>query len=263
MTTDVTGFVKTDRKDFFLIVSLIEGSLSSLVNADRKQEIENGINPFKAFMKNKMGDTTVNVDSGMVSIQFIHNNKHRNMTVQFNCDGDHEQAKTIDGNVGKCKKIIISLGASGEADLYIRRALLALSILGETFYRNDLDNDDYWKQDNFKINNLVDLMAINFQKRNTTTLNTFLNMVSNAIDYIPVKTDFQNLGLTEEVIDVVKSYDCDEATYEEVKKILSQLAHDRFEEMKNENPKMVEFLNLRTNDQLLEFDATESHDLKL
>jgi hypothetical protein len=128
MGISTTGFVLTENKDIFAVLSTIEDTLTELVRKYAKDQF------IFRDSTSKVPETECNPRSRGFRICFKVNNEDRMLSVHFDCDCDYRE---YGGS-----KIIWSVNWWGMAEEIILAVCKAMKQYGKVFYEaNDCDGE--------------------------------------------------------------------------------------------------------------------------
>lgn len=136
MGVDAKGFVATQCKDVFLVTSLVESALKSLII----QELRRLYGDDKVMFRKQEAYTTyiktrINSSTESVTFDFKFNDEERSLRAFFTCDCDHEDVTP--------QSLSFILGCWGSSPLLMQQVLFAMSLLGQAYYdENDCDAID-------------------------------------------------------------------------------------------------------------------------
>ena len=138
MTVNTIGMLEYhDHIDPFLVLNKVQKALNNLIIPERNQKMkEQGFQTAFQLKGYHPCDISLNLGyhSNMALINFEFRGEKRSMTIHFNCHSDYREV--VPG-----KKIIFSLGCSGESDLFMKTALEPLNELGYCwFIHNDCED---------------------------------------------------------------------------------------------------------------------------
>jgi hypothetical protein len=127
MSISTNGFVLTENKDVFLVLSVIESTLTELVKKYSTGNVRQDTT--SKFLKIKCKP-----DLGFFSIYFKVKNESRILTVHFDCDCDY---KEYEGS-----KIIWGVNYWGLAEEIVLGICKEMTQFGQVFYEvNDCDGE--------------------------------------------------------------------------------------------------------------------------
>ena len=127
MGISTTGFVLTDTKDVFSVLSIIESTLISLISKDANKSIWLDDNC-------KLPVIECNPRSKFFSIKFKIKNESRILMVHFGCDSDYSEF----GN----SKIIWGVNYWGMSEEIVLGICKEMKQFGQVFYEaNDFDGE--------------------------------------------------------------------------------------------------------------------------
>ena len=154
MSVDTKGVIATDCKDVFLISSLIERSLNSLIQFEKRMEFP-GATAFSAgATKYRTADARLCSGPSMVQLMFMFKGEERLLSVFFTCDSDNLAIAP--------QSISLSIGCHGDSAVLMKSALHALSILGDAYYDyDDCDNVPLARLDEY-IPNVMNLLQLGY-----------------------------------------------------------------------------------------------------
>jgi hypothetical protein len=133
MGMDTKGVVATGCKDVFLIAGLIERSLDSLIEFEKRMEFPGARGFSEKASKYQTADARLCASTSMLQISFMFKGEQRVMSVFFTCDCDNLAIAS--------QSISLSLGCQGDSAVLMKTALHALSVLGDAYYDyNDCDS---------------------------------------------------------------------------------------------------------------------------
>lgn len=135
MTVNTKGSVATAFKDVLLVCSLVETALNRLIRAERKILFP-GVAGRGDSAREQFADVSVALapSLGMAQFSFKFRAASRCLSLFFTCDADNADLAS--------KSLSLSMGCHGDADLFVKTALHALSLLGPAYFvHNDCDSD--------------------------------------------------------------------------------------------------------------------------
>lgn len=144
MPVNTGGAVATSCKEFFLVSDAVHRALRSLITVDRDIAFpeHKGFRRFAKEVKAQFEEPELRVipDSHMVQFTFRFHGHMRTLSLFFRCDCDNKDWAP--------KSLSLSMGASGESELFVKTALHALSMLGPIRYTacNTRDEYDSWTE---------------------------------------------------------------------------------------------------------------------
>ena len=127
MSISTNGFVLTEKKDVFSVLSIIESTLIELIKKYSKGN-------FRQDTTSKLPTIECKPDLGFFNIYFTVKNESRILTVHFGCDSDYSEY----GN----SKIIWSVNYWGLAEEIILAICKEMKQFGQVFYEaNDCNGE--------------------------------------------------------------------------------------------------------------------------
>ncbi len=146
MGVDTKGFTLTDCKDVLRIGALIERTLNHLIIAEKRLRYPDRKDFVRKEAREQFRTCTLELlpTSGAVRYDFVFDGEQRTLTLNFTCDCDH-----VDYGP---QSVSMSLGCWGRSGLFIKSALHALTLVGDSWYdENDGDNISYAPLDERKV----------------------------------------------------------------------------------------------------------------
>lgn len=133
MGVSTKGFVLTNCKNVFFVSHAVSRALNRLIRS------RSGIRGFAFTQEQREQWSWVKMElsdlSDCVSFRFTFDGQHRTLRLNFDCDCDNVEYGPA--------SLSMSLGCNGEAELLVRTALRACSMLGPTYFdANDCDDID-------------------------------------------------------------------------------------------------------------------------
>lgn len=139
MPINTCGAIATSCKDFCLVTDAVQRALRGLVSLERSILFPNlkGFQRYSKEVKAQFEEPEVRAvpDSHMAQFNFCFHGHRRMLTLHFRCDCDNKDWAP--------KSLSLSMGASGESELFVKTALHALSMLGDIRYTPYDSRDGY------------------------------------------------------------------------------------------------------------------------
>jgi hypothetical protein len=133
MSVCTKGVVVTPFKNVMLVCCLVESALNTLISTERKIRYPDGTPRQEARERYRNIEFSLSASMGMVRATFTFDGDRRSLSIFFDCDSDHSELAP--------RTLSMSMGCSGESELFVKTTLHALSILGPAYFdENDCDD---------------------------------------------------------------------------------------------------------------------------